>query len=102
MITRLWHGWTTRDNAGPYEEMLRSRILPGIHRVEGYRGSYLLRRDAGEEVEFVTLTLFASMDAARAFAGENYEQAVIDPEGRALLARFDPTSAHYETVLSPS
>jgi heme-degrading monooxygenase HmoA len=101
MIGRLWHGWTTRADASAYEALLRSEVLPGIHRVRGYRGAYLLRRDVGDEVEFVTLTLFDSMDAVRAFAGEDFEKAVVPPKARRLLARFDATSVHYETRLGP-
>ena len=102
MITRLWHGWTTRENADAYEELLRSEILPGIHRVEGYRGAYLLRRDVADGVEFVTLTFFESLDAVRAFAGEDYEVAVVPPQARELLSRFDQRSVHYETIIGPS
>lgn len=101
MIGRLWHGWTTRADAPAYEALLRSEVLPGIHRIRGYKGAYLFRRDQGEEVEFVTLTLFESMDAVRAFAGEDFEKAVVPPEARKLLARFDERSVHYETRLGP-
>ena len=99
MISRLWHGWTTRSNADAYENLLRTEVLPGIHRVRGFQGAHLLRRDAGEEVEFVTITLFDSMDAVKEFAGEDYEVAVVPAAARKLLARFDARSAHYETVL---
>lgn len=102
MIARVWHGWTTREHADAYAELLRTRILPGIHRVKGYRGAYLLRRDAGPEVEFVTLTFFDSLDAVRAFAGEDSEAAVVSPEARKLLARFDARSRHYETIVEPA
>jgi heme-degrading monooxygenase HmoA len=97
MIARLWHGWTRPANADAYEALLRTRVLPHIHDLEGCRGGYLLRRDAGEEVEFVVLTFFASLDAVRAFAGAAYEVAVVPPEARALLSRFDPTVKHFET-----
>jgi heme-degrading monooxygenase HmoA len=99
MISRLWHGWTKRDDADRYEELLRSEILPGIHRVAGFKGALVLRRDGKDEVEFVTLTMFDSMAAVKKFAGEDYEVAVILPEARKLLVRFDARSAHYETVL---
>jgi len=101
MISRLWHGWTKRENADAYEELLRSEVLPGIHRVKGFKGARLLRRDVKDkdEVEFVTLTVFDSLDAVKEFAGEDYEVAVILPEARKLLSRFDARSAHYETVL---
>ncbi len=101
MIARLWHGWTTRENADAYEALLRREVLPSIHRIHGYKGAYLLRRETRDEVEFVTLTLWDSMDAVRAFAGEDYEVAVVPPEARKLLSRFDQRSVHYETRLTP-
>jgi len=101
MIARLWHGWTTRANAPAYETLLREEVLPGIHRVAGYHGAYLLRRETGEEVEFVTLTLFDSLGAVRAFAGEDYELAVVPPEARRVLSRFDQRSVHYTVVIEP-
>jgi heme-degrading monooxygenase HmoA len=102
VITRVWHGWTAPENAGAFEHALRCDVLPGIRRIGGYRGAYLLRRDLGGSVEFATLTLFASMDAVRAFAGDDVERAVIDENAGWLLSRFDERSVHYETVLEPS
>jgi heme-degrading monooxygenase HmoA len=101
MISRFWRGWTSPENADAYEELLRTRILPGIHRVDGYRGAYVLRRDAGSEIEFATITLWESMDAVRAFAGEDHEAAVVPPEAQALLSHFEGTSVHYETIVEP-
>jgi heme-degrading monooxygenase HmoA len=101
MISRVWHGWTTRENADAYQDSLTAEVLPGIHRVQGYRGAYLLRRDAGDEVEFVTITLFDDMSAVRKFAGDDYEVAVIHPEAGKLLSHYDARSAHYETILTP-
>ncbi len=101
MIGRLWHGWTSRENAEAYETLLRSEVLPGIHRVRGYGGACLLRQDAGAEVEFITLTFFESIEAVREFAGEDHEKAVVPPKARALLSRFDERSAHYRVILDP-
>ena len=92
MIARLWHGWTTPANADAYETLSRTKILPGIHRVAGYEGAYVLRKDPSppaSEVEFVVITLFSSLGAVRGFAGPEYESAVISPEAHKLLARFD-------------
>ena len=100
MISRVWHGWTMTENADAYETLLRNEVLPGIHRVRGFKGAHLLRRDARDEVEFVTITLFDSLEAVKEFAGEDYEVAVILPEAHRLLSRFDTRSAHYETVFS--
>jgi antibiotic biosynthesis monooxygenase (ABM) superfamily enzyme len=99
VIARIWHGWTTPENAGAYEDFLRGKMFPSIHRVRGYLGADLLRRDDGEEIAFITITRFDTLDAIRDFAGEDYDQAVVEPEARALLSRFDERSAHYEIVL---
>ena len=103
MISRIWHGWARRDNADAYEQLLRSEVLPGIEtrRIDGFLGAHLLRRDDGEEVEFVTICWFDSLEAVRTFAGSDYERAVVPPAARALLSRFDDRSAHYETLLEP-
>jgi heme-degrading monooxygenase HmoA len=98
VIARVWHGWTRPENAHAYEELLREEIFPGIRRIEGFRGADLLRADGEGEVEFVTVTLFDSLGAVRAFAGEDYEAAVVPPEARRLLERFDERSRHYELL----
>jgi heme-degrading monooxygenase HmoA len=100
MITRIWHGWTTPQNADAYERLLRTEIFQGIaaRRIDGFHGIDLLRRAQGGEVEFVTIMWFESLAAVRAFAGEDYEAAVVPPAARALLSHFDSRSAHYETV----
>ncbi|HEV8629497.1 MAG TPA: antibiotic biosynthesis monooxygenase [Thermoanaerobaculia bacterium] len=101
LIVRLWHGRTRPEDADTYHQMLREEILPGIHRIAGYRGCYLLWRAAGDEVEFVTLTLWESLHAVRRFAGDDYERAVIHPAAEALLTRRDERSTHYEAEWSP-
>jgi heme-degrading monooxygenase HmoA len=101
MIGRLWHGWTSRGNADRYDELVRTKVLPSFDALAGYKGAYLLRKDGEGETEFVTLTLFENLDAVRAFAGDDYEAAVVPPEARKLLSRFDQRSAHYEIVYQP-
>jgi len=98
MICRIWHGWTTPANADAYEELLRAEIFHGIARREipGYRGIELLRRTDRELVEFVTMMWFDSIDAVRAFAGPDYDLAMVPPAARALLHRFDDRSTHYD------
>jgi heme-degrading monooxygenase HmoA len=99
VIARLWHGWTTRANADAYEEFLRTKMFPSIHSVPGFLGADLLRRDAGDEIAFVTITRFESREAVRSFAGEDYERAVVEPEAQRLLTRFDERSEHFEVVV---
>jgi heme-degrading monooxygenase HmoA len=101
MISRIWHGWTKKSDADKYEAILRAEVLPGIHRVKGYRGAYLLRRDDGDEVEFVTITQFDDLDSVRAFAGDDYTKAVIAPGPGKLLSHYAERSEHYDTILTP-
>jgi heme-degrading monooxygenase HmoA len=103
MISRIWHGWTALEDADKYESLLRAEVLPGIHRIRGYNGAYLLRREAANhEIEFLTITQFTDMVAVKAFAGKDYERAVIAPGAGKFLTHFDERSAHYETLLTPA
>jgi len=98
MISRIWHGWTTPGNADKYEAMLKEEIFVGIQNrhIRGFKGIQLLRREVEEEVEFVTIMVFDSLDAVLAFAGEDYELAVVPEKARAVLSHFDERSQHYE------
>jgi len=98
MISRIWRGWTTPGNADRYETLLKEEIFVGIQNrhIRGFKGIQLLRRELGQEVEFVTIMLFESLDAVRGFAGEDYELAVVPEKARAVLSHFDERSQHYE------
>ena len=98
MIARVWHGWTTPENADAYETLLRTEIFAGISAkgVQGYRGIRLLRRALEQEIEFVTIMWFDSWESVKAFAGEDYEAAYVPARARQVLKRFDERSQHYE------
>ena len=96
MIARIWHGWTKRADAEAYEEMLRNEIFPSIaaRNIEGYHGAELFISDDGDEVEFVTLLRFHSMDAVKEFAGADEGKPVTYPKAEALIARME-RARHY-------
>jgi antibiotic biosynthesis monooxygenase (ABM) superfamily enzyme len=98
MIVRIWHGWTTPENADAYERLLKTEIFPGIaaKNVPGYRAIELLRRPAGSEVEFITVMRFDSLDAVKQFVGEDHEPAYVPEKAREVLKRFDERAQHYE------
>lgn len=96
MIARVWRGYAAREHAEAYAAMLKPELLPGLSTVKGYRGSYLLRREAGGEVEFITIILWDSIDAIKAIAGEHYERAVVPEERRTHLLRWEDVASHYE------
>jgi antibiotic biosynthesis monooxygenase (ABM) superfamily enzyme len=97
VITRLWRGWTAAENADAYETFLLTELFPQLRAIPGFEGADVLRRSDNGEVAFVTLTRFATLDAIRAFAGDDYETAVLEPTALALLARYDERAQHFET-----
>jgi len=102
MIARLWRGWTTLENADAYERLLQEQVLPGLKRITGYRGGYILRQENRDEVEFAVLNLFDSLEAVQAFAGPDYTVPVFEPEARQLLSKVEPVARHYEVKSAPS
>ena len=103
MIARHWRGSTSVDDADAYESLLRTKVLPGLEGIDGYRGGYVLRRDLPnrQEVEFVVINLFDSIESVRRFAGPDYAVAVFEPEARVLLKQADPTASHFEVRHHP-
>jgi antibiotic biosynthesis monooxygenase (ABM) superfamily enzyme len=100
MIARIWHGWTKPADAKTYEELLRDEIFPSIaaRNIEGYRGAELFVREDGDEVEFVTLLRFDSMDAVTKFAGPEAGKPVIFPKAEALITRMEEAQ-HYRVAI---
>jgi antibiotic biosynthesis monooxygenase (ABM) superfamily enzyme len=101
MIARIWYGWTSCENAEKYEKLLREEVLLEIARrsIPGYKGAELFVRDAdNDEMEFITLLRFETLDAVKVFAGEDYKQPVIPPDARRLLKRHAERSLHYRIV----
>ena len=98
MISRIWHGYTSPENADAYENLLKEEIFVGIRgrKITGFQEIQLFRRDLGAEVEFITVMLFDDLEAVREFAGPDYEAAVVPPKARAILTHFDERSQHYE------
>ena len=98
MITRMWRGWTAIDDADAYERFLLGELFPTMRAIPGFRGADVLRRVDGGEVAFVTLTRFDSLEAIRAFAGEDYETPVLEPQALALLSRYEERAVHFDTA----
>ena len=98
MISRIWHGWTTPQNADKYETLLKEEIFAGIQNrhIRGFKDIQLLRREINGEVEFITIMRFNSLDSVLEFAGQDYERAVVPEMARAILSHFDERSQHYE------
>ena len=98
MIIRIWHGYTNPERADSYQKLLTKEIFPGIEskNIPGYQGIELLRRDLGEEIEFITIMRFEGWEGVEALSGDRSQAAYVPTSARRLLKRFDTISQHYE------
>ena len=98
-IKRIWRGWTTPENAEAYRRVLVDQVRPGIEarKIPGFQSLELLHRDLGEEVEFMTVMTFDSIEDVVGLQGEDYERAYVPEVARAVLSRWDEVCVHYET-----
>lgn len=97
-IKRIWHGWTSPENADVYENLLRDEIFPRIEakRIAGLRGIELLRRDLGDETAFITIMTFDSIEDVIDFMGEDYARSYVPEAAQKVLRRYDELATHYE------
>jgi heme-degrading monooxygenase HmoA len=96
MIVRTWRGAV---RPADLDEYLRHQADTGVgeyRETPGNRGVLVLRRQRGELVEVTTVSFWDSMDAVRAFAGEEPEKAKFYPGDDDLLAEKDAHADHYE------
>ncbi|MFS4439404.1 antibiotic biosynthesis monooxygenase family protein [Paracoccaceae bacterium GXU_MW_L88] len=102
MISRIWHGYTTPENADAYHRIVTTEVIPGIiaMNIPGFEKIELFRRARSEDVEFITVMWFESLEAVKAFTGADYETAHVPPQARAVLSHFDARSQHYDVLLS--
>ena len=99
MIARMWQGWASTATADDYQRHYESEVAEHLGRVTGFRGARLLRRQDADEVMFTSITFFAGLDDVRAFAGENYEEAVVEDAARRALTRWDDRVTHHEIAV---
>ena len=99
-IKRVWHGWTTKENAEKYQTILHEQVLPGIEakNIPGYQQIEVLRFERQEEVEFITIMTFESLRNVIDFQGEDYQRCYVPEAAQQVLKRWDQESTHYELI----
>lgn len=101
MIARVWKGWTRKQDADAYEKLLKETVYPGLRKIKGYLGGYILRSEIEHEIEFITVNFFETIDVVKKFAGDDYTTPVFEPEAKKLLARIEPIARHYDVRQAP-
>ena len=99
MIARVWRGVAWPDKANDYVEHLRRAVFPELHQIEGFREAVVLQRAVKDGIEFTVQTVWESLEAVRAFAGDTVDAAVVAPAAKPLFREFDSFVTHYEIVL---
>lgn len=99
-VKRVWHGWTTPENADTYQEILLNEVIPGIEakNIPGYRSIEVLSMSLDDEVEFVTIMTFDSLQNVIDFQGEDYKRCYVPDAAQKVLKRWDLESAHYDDI----
>ena len=99
-IKRVWHGWTTKQNADSYQHILQNEVIPGIEakEISGLKKFEILRFELEDEVEFVTMITFDSLNDVIAFQGEEYQTAYVPDAAQKVLKRWDLDTIHYELI----
>ena len=101
MIARIWRGWTRSWDADAYARYLSAATIPRCRAAQGNRAAFLLRRGDGDRTEFVTITLWDSLAAMRAFTGENGEPPPLPADDARFLIGDAPDVVVYETIDRP-
>jgi antibiotic biosynthesis monooxygenase (ABM) superfamily enzyme len=100
MIARIWHGYTSKENAPKYENVLINEVIPSIEdkKIAGFRNISVLKRSLKGEFEFITIMRFDNLECVKDFMGEHYEHAYIPEPARQVLSRFDAKAQHYDII----
>jgi heme-degrading monooxygenase HmoA len=101
MIARIWNGAVRKLDGDAYAAYMNETGVASYAQTPGNRGVWMLRRDLEDKTQFVMFTLWDSIEAVKAFAGEDYETAVFYPEDDRFLIERDPGAAHYEVDSQP-
>ncbi|SRR6266487_4013792 len=99
MIARIWRGWAPRGTADEYQHHYESEVTGHLRAVDGFRGARLLRQAEDQEVMFTSITFFTGLDAVRGFAGDDYEEAIVEEAARRALSRWDERVTHHEVAV---
>lgn len=99
-IKRVWHGWTSMENADKYQKILKEEVLPGIEakNIQGYLGIEVLRIDLEDEVEFVTIMTYESLQNVMGLQGEDYKKCYVPDVAQKVLKRWDLEATHYDLI----
>jgi len=97
-VARQWKGVVKPGLADQYIRHLQRETLPSLERLEGFIVATIVRREIDDGTEFQVTTLWRSLDAIKAFAGDDIQLARYYSQDKRYLLEFEPTVVHYDVV----
>ncbi|MDX2203431.1 MAG: antibiotic biosynthesis monooxygenase [Hyphomicrobiaceae bacterium] len=98
MVIREWRAVAEPGSVQGYRQHFHSKVLPQLRQIAGFAGAHLAQRRRDDAIELLVLTRWQSLDAIRAFAGDDPEVAIVEPEAAAVLIAFDGHVRHYDVI----
>jgi heme-degrading monooxygenase HmoA len=99
-IVRVWKGYGTAEGVERYcSNHFAHTVLPQLRALEGFLSARVLVRSLDDGTEVVVATVWDSIDSVKAFAGEDYDAAVVQPDVRDVLDRFDDRVTHFTVAI---
>jgi hypothetical protein len=95
MISRHWIGIVKADRVSDYLFHLEKTVMPNLNSNKGLKNAYYLKREVKDGTEFLIVTEWDNVESIKLFAGENYEQAIVDPYAKSMMITFDKKVRHY-------
>jgi heme-degrading monooxygenase HmoA len=99
MIARTWKAVADKEQVQHYVMHFEKNVFPELRQIMGFLGVYVMEKPVGDGMEIQVMTLWESMEAIQQFAGEQVDQAVVEPEAQAVLRSFDTTVSHHEVLV---
>jgi len=81
-----------------YLEHFRNQVMPELRAFAGFRGATVLTRVHSAGIEITVLTRWETLDAVRAFAGDNVDCAVVAESVRNCFHSYDQSVTHHEVA----
>jgi len=95
MIARTWHGRVPLEKSNSYLKLMREVAIPDYARTPGNKGAFILHRLESDAAHFIMLTFWESLDAIKAFAGDDVERAKYYDFDVQYLLEMEPLVQHH-------
>jgi heme-degrading monooxygenase HmoA len=96
-VARVWQGRIFTAKADEYEKYLAEGVQKMIS-AKGNLGVQIMRRPAGDAVEFVVISYWDSRESIKKVAGEDIDKAMSLPRDSEFLLEPVTTVRHYDIV----